>query len=44
VARIDALGRELDDVAKDLSALATQEVGPLNEELGNKKLQPLPAV
>jgi photosystem II stability/assembly factor-like uncharacterized protein len=41
--RIDALGRELDDVAKDLASVLTADLAPLNQELRRRHLEPVAA-
>jgi hypothetical protein len=40
--RLDALKRELGDVAQDLEHIVAQEIRPLDAELANKKLAPIP--
>jgi hypothetical protein len=42
VERIDALRRELKDVADAFEGLAKQEIAPLNQELEKRKLDPIP--
>ena len=42
VDRVEALRRELADVAKEFDALAKSDIGPLNAELASRKLPPIP--
>jgi photosystem II stability/assembly factor-like uncharacterized protein len=41
--RIDALGRELDDVAKELDSVLTADLASLNQELRRRHLEPIAA-
>ncbi len=41
--RIDALGRELDDVAKDVDAVVQTDVAAFNQELKRRHLEPIAA-
>jgi hypothetical protein len=41
--RIDALRRELGDVAKEFADVEAKEIQPLNQELSRQKLAPIPA-
>jgi hypothetical protein len=42
IERLDALKHELGDVAQDLEHIVAQEIRPLDAELANKKLTPIP--
>jgi photosystem II stability/assembly factor-like uncharacterized protein len=42
IERLDALRRELDDVGKEMSAIAANDLKPLDAELRQKKLEPIP--
>jgi photosystem II stability/assembly factor-like uncharacterized protein len=42
VERIGVLGRELDDVAKDLEAAVKEDLPPLNQALKQRRLPPIP--
>ncbi len=44
VARADALGRELEDVVKEFTALTGQRLAPLNRELQRKHQKTITAV
>ena len=44
VERLDALRRELDDVAKELDAIVANDIRPLDAELQGKGLQPIPVI